>query len=178
MNAIGDVLDWAEEEWDDAVNAWKAKVAEFEEAVDMLAADKAAADATGDSAEWRTLWDRAQTVKAAVEYLAQKLGETIDWTRGVFGLQGMAAMGFLPLVPVAVIFASIAALSYFINDFAQFHSKMNYAREHGLAPKETMSFLTGGGVLDTIKGGALWVMAAGAAIYFGPMILKRLGVGK
>lgn len=158
--------------WTNAVADLKAKAAEFMTLLNQV-------NATGpdvmDSPELRAerakLIDRAGIIKSTIE----KTTAGIDYVYGmwdkIFGnsqpVSGLGVLGFIPLVPVAVIAGAVGAVTYWITDAMKFLKRVNEVKAlkaEGVSTRQAYAIVDKeGGIIGLIKTVAPWLAVGGIA---------------
>jgi len=87
-------------------------------------------------------------------------------------LQGMGGLGFLPLIPIAIVAASVAALAYFLSNYAQFSQKVALLKQGYTPAQIAQATATGGGLTGTL-GALVWIAAGIAAVIFLPKLIGQ-----
>jgi len=175
----------AESEWADAVARWQDAVADFDAALQEHWNNRQKAIDLGEFDAWQAQLDRALLIRAAVDDLADKLRSGSDWFRKTFGMGQLAALGFFPAVPLAVIIGSIsavAAITYTLYTYnRELTAKWEYLQSRPDAtPAEVAQVLgtpsvftsAGSALTSTISTAAFWILLAGLLFKFGPQLLK------
>lgn len=121
------------------ITDFKAKAREFWQLWENLDARRAevATAPAGLQVEYNNLMDRGlgirekiETVTALIDKAANMYQDAKAWLMDQFGLSGvsyrqLSGLGFIPLIPVAVIGAAVAAIGYWVNDAYQFAAKLD-----------------------------------------------------
>lgn len=182
---MGDLLDSVEAEWRDAVTRWENAVADFQNALALHYSNETMATELGDHDEWSAQLYKATGIQDAITNLQQKLAGASDWFKQTFGLSGLNRMGFIPLIPVAVIVGAIAAVvsitSALYTYNAELVRKWNYVNANNLTPDQTQALMNSGqGPLDSIGNAAknvsglmLMIVGIGLLLRFGPDLMHN-----
>lgn len=112
--------DTTEVQWWDLVGRWKQYAADFEKNYQALLAQQSfVATRPALYYQWRTLVADGANTRAKIQSITQTIGSVTgavsnawDWLKSTVGLSGQ--LGFLPLIPIAVISASIAAVALWL----------------------------------------------------------------
>ncbi len=109
--------------------------------------------------EYRDLMDRGQGIRSKVEVatgIIDKAGAMIDtaknWFTDTFGLGGLASvnrmmpeqLGLIPLIPIAVIAGSLAAIGKWVNDALVFNRRINEMKRlqaQGMTPTQAANVI-------------------------------------
>lgn len=168
---MADLIDTISAEYDAAVQTWRARVAEFQAQMETFMSNQADAVALGFGEEWNQLYSRAAAIQSTLTGIADGLSSVYSWVKNVFGLAGL---GVVPLVPVAIITGSIATLVYFINQLYQFNQKIAYAKSMNYTARETAEILDAGGIIGNSQSKSILatVLIGGAILYFVPRLMK------
>lgn len=184
------MLDWffnlfqsGEEAWEDAVRRFMATAQGLEDAENAHLALRPYAIQTGDLMEWNALQDRILYTRQAVTDVSETLRSTSQWFRQTFGL---SALNALPLVPIAVITASISAMVaviYAVQAFnEQVRAKWDYINAHPeLTPPQVQAVLDSSPAGDPIgamgagvSNAATWLVIGGVVLIALPSVLQSL----
>jgi len=186
--------------WYNILGQFDQKEQEFNSAyADLLAqADQMSTAAPDIQAEYQKLVTRAQTITTNLTRMKTALADVRSalsgaWTavsgawsgaestvKGWLGLSGGDGLGFLPLIPIAIVSAALVAVAYFLNDYAQFRGKMTVyqnAIAAGATPAQaaaSAATLSSSPITAKIGNMALIAGLAIAAFIFLPPLLKRL----
>ena len=168
---MADLIDTISEEYNAAVQTWRARVAEFQSQMETFMANQADAVALGFGEEWNQLYSRAAAIQSTLTGIADGLSSVYSWVKSVFGMSGLGAV---PLVPIAIITGSIATLVYFINQLYQFNQKISYAKSMNYTAQQTNELLDAGGILSGPQSKSILatVLIGGAILYFVPRLMK------
>ena len=184
------MLDWffglfqsGEAAWEDAVRRFMATAQGLEEAEQAHLALRPYAVQTGDIAEWDAIQDRILYTRQAVTDVSETLRSTSQWFRQTFGL---SALNALPLVPIAVITASISAMVaviYAVQAFnEQVRAKWQYINSHPeLSPEQAVAVLESspagnpvGAFGAAASNAATWLVIGGVVLVALPKVLESL----
>lgn len=175
---MNDVITAVESEWRDAVTRWENAVTDFNAAIQAHLAVRDLAIQANDLDNWNALEDRALMTRQAILQIQDTLASGSDWAKRTFGLSALSAMGFVPLIPVAVIVGSISAvvaITYSLYTYNQnLQAKWGYINAHPeLTPAQVDNVLntdTTGipAVFSSISNSATWIVIAGLLLYFAP----------
>lgn len=107
--------------------------------------------------EYQSLMDRGSTIRSTVETIsgaidrAAKVYESVrDWVSSTFGLNGndinnkVNELGVIPLIPIALIIGSLAAMSKWVSDAYEFNERLKEIRRleaTGLSPAEAAAIV-------------------------------------
>lgn len=173
-------MDTLESEWNDAVDALKKKAVQFsdlEKKLEQLAPVVEKNPQYKD--EYDSLMSKAQWIKktvmqitGTVDSAAQKLsGLGFDRHLQSMGKMGALEMGFLPVVPIAVILGASAAMTYWITDAYSLTQKLRAAERTGASASQTADILNAGsgGSIFSVGGagkvGILLILGIGAFVF-------------
>lgn len=101
----------------------KSKAAEFQAAFNALLAAGPAVVGTELEAEHGALVERGARLRDQVQGALDAIDTALRWVRGTFGLEGartLAGLGLVWFLPLAAITAAIAALGFWLADYAKF----------------------------------------------------------
>lgn len=125
-------------------------------------------------------WQYVTGAWANVEAVSSTAGESILSTvKSWFGMSSAVGLGFLPLIPIAIVAASVAALAYFLNSYNTFQQKVALLKQYtaqGMSPADAAAAVNKalGPPASTLTGslGTLVLLAGGiAAIIFLPRLI-------
>lgn len=182
-----DWVDDVEAEWQDAVLRWKSAVDNMYATKARHLANESKAQELGpvEYAKWQAELENMYRTQAAVEMLQDAISATSSWARDTFGLsgiqRGLSGMGFIPLVPVAVIVGSISAVTaviYAMNSYNdELERKWAYVKANpNMTPAQVDDLVNSGGavsqVVESVGGMAGIIVIGGLLLYFGPSLLK------
>jgi len=181
--------------WFDLLGRWRAKAAEFERAQTTLAAQAEfmSRQPPAVRAEYQAMTARAAALRARIMDVSNALRAVESWLKGAFTVliepwqkagvkvREWLGLGAAPaaLIPIAVVTAALAAVSYFLVDFARYMLKVSELRRlqaTGLTPDQAaaaLERLEGPGLLGGMQG----IIMAGALLALAIFVLPRL-VGK
>ena len=162
--------------WYDIAGQFQARYAEFNAVYAGLQAQSDAV--TGMPAElqieYQQLMDQAATIKSTADGAMASVNSALTYLKSVFGL------GFIQLVPIAVIGASLAAVTYWLSNAYVTAKKLdtfNAAVASGVNPTTALQTITaqsGLGSFTSAIGGALgWAVVIGVAIFILPRLWKK-----
>jgi len=203
MNSLTDTLStW----WNNAVNAvesipdeWNSKVAQLKDAVASFETTYANLQSQSDIAksdpvlyaDYSNLMDRGAYVKTVITDTINKLGGALDYAKSVVGVSGMADLGVLPLIPIAVIAGALALITKWLTDAYAMSKKLNLlqqtyddAKAAGASPAQLAAIShdaalqSSGGLFDgagDVMNKAIFLLIAGGLLYLlAPTIKKAL----
>lgn len=119
---------------------------------------------------------KIEWVTAAIDKAANLYGDVKSWIMDKFGFDGisdsqLAGMGILPLIPVAIIAAAVAAISYWTNDAYQFNAKLNEIQRlenKGISPVQAAKMVEqtfNTGIFSNLKNLILPLVIGGGIIF-------------
>src|SRR5882762_9455938 len=121
--------------WYDVIGRWTQAATDFQNYFDELTSEaNASFIATQDDAtkqEYLDLLDRAEKTRRTIMYVQGALNDVKYALQGAWsalkgawqGAQDYVGLGFLPLIPIAVVAAALAAVTIWITDYLQFRDK-------------------------------------------------------
>lgn len=192
------VTDWAASQWDAAsgavsdqwtaaVNRWHEAVAELEQNMQRHQSMRHMAEQLGpeELEAWEAQKEKVEVIQGAITTLRNQLAAVTNWASSTFGSNNLQGMGAIPLVPIAVITGSIAAVvavSYSVFSYDnQLQAKWDYIKANpDMTPDQVADLISsgGGGMFDGTFSGAsnaaMWIAIAGALFVFGPRVMKML----
>lgn len=130
--------------WWNLVGRWRQHAAEFETNFRALLAQRSFVESRPALLrQWQQLVNDGMATRAKIVSITRTLDQVVgaaanawDWVKGATGLQGL---GLLPLVPIAVIAGSIAAVTKWLTDARQFSQRLEEARRlegQGMPPAQ------------------------------------------
>jgi hypothetical protein len=84
------------------------------------------------------------------------------------GLQGLGSP-FFPLIPIAIVAAAVAALAYFLNDYAQFSKKVQLLKQ-GMSPADVNKVLGSASITSTL-GTLVWIAGGIVLLIYLPKLI-------
>ena len=108
---------------------FKSRVAEFQAARGELQKIGAAIARTNDMEAWRQYGElvaRADSIESKVTAALRAIDSTLSAARAAIGLDGvraLAGLGFVWVLPIAIIAAALAVLGYWLSDYAKFAAR-------------------------------------------------------
>ena len=135
-------------------------------------------------ADYTALMDRGAWVRSAIEKVTGATDTVVGWFKNLLGGVEVEtrSLGFLPLVPVAIIAASTAAIAKWMSDAYVFGRKLRAVEDleaKGLSPQEAAELVKGqegAGLFNFSLGGAampVYVLGIGALAYLMWRFRKR-----
>lgn len=178
MSILDSAIDWFKRAYDTGVNSAGEWSQEWQNAVDQFRVKARAfrdeyvnlqqmGQYAGADPELKKAYDSLMSKGSWIYNTIANLASKLD----MMGGSGMAAMGALPLIPVAVIMGALAAITAWMSDAYIMRQKLEYARDainagHTAGDIDTV---TGGNSLISIKGSGFQSLvllgAVGAALY-------------
>lgn len=179
------MFDWLTNLFGTTEEAWQSAVARFVNATKELDAAeqqhlsiRPIAEELGELEEWGNLQDRYLYTRQGIEEIAEKLRQGSQWFRSTFG---MSALGFVPLVPIAVITASISAVVALVYALSSYNTnlqrKWDYINSRpDLTPEQAVQVLesdpVGIGLGGNVQGMVTWIVLGGVVLLIGAHALK------
>lgn len=169
-------------QWYDLVGKFKQKVAEFQAAwAELMSEQSFVASHPSLQTDFNYLVGLGQTLKSKIQSATSLIDQTVKmagnlWSSisttftNVFGdIEEPPQLGFLPLIPIAVIAASVAAIAYFVTEVYKFKTKVDQIKKleaQGMTAQQAIA--TAGnvqpGMLSQLKGIALPLAAVTAFV--------------
>lgn len=171
-------------EWYDISARLKVKAAEFKKAYDNLVyAIRLAEKNPSLAQEGRRLLTIGNNIRDKVLTVTSSIDNAYGWFKSSVGLSGMVPdnnLGILPLIPLAVAGASVAAMTKFVSSVYIYIDKVNrfdaLVKKYGVEKAlEIMSRLapsldSGKSITDSIIGGLIPILVVGGGILY---LMKR-----
>lgn len=168
--------------WYDVIGKFKAKADEF----DKLRADleKNRVIAAKDPAlqtEYNDLMDRSLSIRDKIRSITSSVNGAWQWLKDAVGLDGLNELGFLPLIPIAVVAGSVTLMVKWISDAYEFNRKMEEIaklQSKGVSAQQAANIVgQAGGGFSLFSAGTvskvLLVGGVGTVLY---LIAKKKGV--
>jgi hypothetical protein len=187
--------------WYDVLGKWQAAEADFERANEWLTNLDPSTLPPELQTQRQTLLSRASLINNTIANItgglsavkswltepgalttifttAESAGESIGaWFRKTLGFEGFSA---LPLIPIAVVAAALATISYFLSDYLKYRQQVELVQQYigmGYTPEQAAAAARGAVTTPTMFEGVnktvLYVALAGAAFLILPHLLKR-----
>lgn len=177
--------------WFDLLGKWRKAASDFEQAQAWLASQASfmAAQSPAIRAEYQDKTQKAATLKARIMQVSGALRSVESWLKGAYtsvvqpweragvSIREWLGLGAVPaLIPFAVVGAALAAVSYFLVDFAKYRTKLTELRrlqEQGYTPEQAAAMLERiepKGILGGMQG----VLLAGALLALVIFVLPRM----
>lgn len=147
------------------IESFKNKVRAWWANVEKLRATKVPAN---KQKEKDALLSRAETIRKTISGLT-------SWS-DTLRINELNGMGFLPLIPVAVIGGAVAAIGYWANDYAKFISTINYQNtlvSQGIAPERAAAIANQQAESGSLLGGLSGLMKMAALLGVGWFLYKK-----
>ena len=172
--------------WYDLVGRFRRKAAEFERIFNKLVNDRDfVSRRPALKADYDRLLSAGRLLQAKIVSARNKINSALAWLKGLVGLDGL---GFLPLLPIALVSASNVAIGKWVSDAYMMSKRIDETRRleaKGYSPSRADALATrststaGGGII----GGALglnpkWLIAGAVLIVVAPPLFKMLGSRK
>lgn len=149
LEGVGDTVESWSQEWQNAVDNFKAKAKQFVSSYENLSSKKAVAEANPNIADdYNSLMGRGSWIYNMVASVARKIdfiGSSESTLNG---------MGALPLIPIAVIVGAVAAMTAWLSDAYIMTQKINAIEAAQSSGKDTApleNVIGGGNSLIDIK---------------------------
>jgi hypothetical protein len=177
--------------WYDVVGKFRNAAADYDRAISTA---QSYADVAAESPELKAQYDAAMstydTLRERIASVQQAISSAMGWFRNLFSAAspGMHGLGILPLVPIALVTATLAVVAYEARQVWTLNAKLSAAadlRRQGVPAAqaaEMVAQITGespdsGGIVGMLIGGGnvkrlVWI-GAGAAVLIGGVILWR-----
>lgn len=184
--------------WSDLIGRWERAAQQFVTAQDDLGsmADFVATQDAQTQSDYAALVARGNTIGSSIATMQTALADVKAALAGAWqsvtgvwqtyvgtpatandvvtalstqGIMGFGALGFLPLVPIAIVAAALAAVTYFLTDYATFAKKVALLKQ-GI-PASQIAQATGGGLTSSL-GTFAWIALGVAALVFLPKLIS------
>jgi hypothetical protein len=189
--------DWSQS-WDSARAALIAKAGEFSRLYSSLASQRAAAARDPQLlAAYDDLMAKGAYIRSSVQSITQSFDSASDWftnslssLKNMIGLNGvpltpavnpfrhLSGLGLLPLIPVGVIAAATAAISYWLSDAYVMSKKLNLAAQvqaSGGDPNQILGSGTFSNAIDSVGRNVVLIgVIAGIAFFAWPAIKRGM----
>jgi len=162
--------------WYNVIGQFRQKVAEFEAMLEKLKSQKQIAASDPELAqEYSGLMNKAVALQDKIRQIRDATSDAIDWIKGVFGFDGL---GIVPLIPIAVVSASIATIGYWIKDAYEFSKKLEKVEQlekQGMPTRQaidTANRMTTGPSIFGIN--PKWLVYGGIALVMVPIVAPAI----
>ncbi len=162
--------------WYDVWGRLKKAAADLDAAVNALDAQRDFALSRPDLAEdWQVKRDEIETARGRVTWLRDAIKSTMSF----FGVE-LSGLGFLPLIPLAVVTAGVAYIANLAAESWALSKKIGEQQRleaRGLTPQQAAALVQQnaaagtGGMSDTVKTAVLWIGGGLLAWYLLPKLL-------
>lgn len=116
--------------WYDVLGKFKQWAAQFEALVNKLESQKHIAAKNPElTQEYNNYIRLASEIEDKIRSIKEATTSVVDWFTGTFGFDGAQSLGFVPLIPIAVMIAAVAAISKFVSDAYVFSKKLDKVAE-------------------------------------------------
>lgn len=126
--------------WWDVIGKFKAAVADFDNAMSAMRANQAVAAKDAKLlAEYRAIEQRAADIQKTIQKVKDGTQGVVSWLKGVVGMDGLGSLGVVPLIPIAVVSASVFGIAKVTADAWQFAKRLSEVRRlegQGLSPSQ------------------------------------------
>ena len=166
----------AEDAWQSAVARFVAVSQELDTALQQHLAIRGLAEQLGDLDNWNAYQDRILYTRQAIIDISDRLRSGSQWFQQTFG---QSALGFIPIVPLAVITGSISAmvsLIYAVNSYnTNIRQKWEYINGNpNLTPQQVQEVLESEGSGLGIGNSVTWLVIGGVALLMLPQVLTAM----
>lgn len=112
-------------------------------------------------AQYHTLVGRGEQIKERIKAVAGAVDSSARFAQNSLGVsrQDINTLGFLPLIPLALIAGSTVATTYFVTDAHKFNAEMDEIerlQEMGYSPEEAVKITKGGTIKVPTFLATLW----------------------
>jgi hypothetical protein len=136
---------------------------------------------------WSAITGAWQSVASAVTTYTGTPSNSEDFVTAVAaqpisGWAHLAGLGFLPLIPIAIVAAALAAITLFLTNYSEFNQRMAAYKAAAAQPGATptslatvakqLGFGNVGGGLTSSLGTLVWIAAGIAALIFLPRLIE------
>ena len=133
------------EEWLNAVALLRNKASEFEKLESAIMNTFYIASNSPELLdEYDSLLFKAEIIRNTIKTVTEGIDYVFKVFNTVFNDTDTSGLGFIPLVPIAVILAAIASITYWVNDAVKYLSKINEVKRiesEGYTVKEAYQIL-------------------------------------
>jgi len=159
--------------WYNVIGKFRQKAQEFETMMERLQSQKAiAARDPKLAAEYSTMMNAAMTLQQKIKQIRDATDAVINWLKGVFGFDGL---GFVPLIPIAVVVASLAAIGKWVKDAYIFSAKLDKVaalEKQGMSSREAIARVQSLTPASSLFGiNTKWLVIGGLSLVLIPIFL-------
>jgi len=165
-----------------ALESFKTRAAEFMQTFNFLKGKEPVIARHPElKSDYTSLMDKGDWVRAAIEKVTSGVDALTGWFRSTFGAASADQLGFVPLIPLAVIAASTAAIAKWMSDAYTFSRRLSAIEKleaGGMSPQQAADLVAAqepAGLLNFKLGGAMpvYIIGIGALAYLMWRFRKR-----
>jgi len=168
--------------WYNLVGQFRAKAQQFEQIYNKLMSDQSyALSNPALASDYRALLQIGRVTRAKIIATRNKIDSVIGWLKG---LVGMNELGFIPLIPIAIVAASLAAITKWVTDAYAMSARIDEAKRleaKGVPPERAAKIAgrrvasQGGGLVGSLLGiHPGWLIAGAIAVVALPPLITRI----
>lgn len=166
-----------EEKWLNAVNVLQQKAGNFNQLFNRVLNSERTATVTPNLYnEYTGLVDRGRTIKNTISTTTSAIDTVYGFVTEALGKKqadSLSGLGFIPLIPIAIITGAIAAITYWINDAVKYLDKtaqVESLTRQGVTPEK--AYTTVYGEKFNIQKYLPWIIGGTIGVLLLPRVLK------
>lgn len=170
---VAGIFDFIGSAVDDVTAEFSRRANEFMAVYQRLVERAEWAQGSAYAAEYQDVRSAAETVRSNIEYVAGLIRTAMEYA-GIESPQQLQGLGFVQLIPIALVAAAIAAVTETLARMYAFleTSQTDFKKwqiEHGITPKPEK------GTVESFSDIAMWTVLGIAAVIALPELMKRWG---
>lgn len=168
--------------WYNVLGQFRQKVAEFEAMLSRLQSQKKIAAKDPKLAQqYSQVMNSATALQQKIRQIRDATAAVVDWFKGIFtfdGATGDQSFGIVPLIPIAVVAGSIAAISKWVKDayvFSEKLDKVEQLEKQGIPTQQAINTVRDMDQPRSLFGIDLkWIVIGGIALVVLPPVVRML----
>jgi len=162
--------------WYNVIGQFRQKAQDFEKMMKRLQSQKSIAARDPQlAAEYSSMMNTAMNLQQKIKQIRDATDSVIKWLKGVFGFDGL---GFVPLIPIAVVVASLAAIGKWVKDAYIFSAKLDKVaalEKQGMSSREAISTVQSLTPTTSLFGiNTKWLVIGGLSLVLIPIVLPAV----
>lgn len=173
-------------EWNNAVDKLRLKGEEFSRVYDLIINSENIASTNDDLySDYESIKFKGNAIKATIEKVTRLVDEAFNASSNIIGQDNtinmiernshMDGLGFIPLIPIAVITAAIAAITYWVNDAMQYLGKVEQVKNlinRNVSPEKAYDIVHG--QQFTFKKYLPWIVGGVVTLAVFPKVIRLI----
>lgn len=164
------------QEWQDAVVKLRKKASEFNSIFYDVESSNVSGNSELQSEKDSLLW-KGRAIKNTIENITSGIDAVYRAAQGsgLSGAVNLGNVGFLPLIPIAVILSAIGAITYWVNDAIKYLNKVQRVEDYkqaGYSTVEANEMVFGSEF--SFRKNLPWILGSVAVLILVPPVLKRI----